>query len=519
MSSTSCCASHVARIAYRVWPALAVAVFALVVFSVAIEIPAPWGDEAATAAAVAGRSWTQILLLWPGSEAPMVPYYYIAKLWWSILSWTGVSVVFAIRLLSACAMSAAATCAFVLMARSAPQGTALLTVLTLLSFPSVTRYAQEARPYALLAASVAGSWLLWDRWRREPPENERSVAVGYACTLAFSVLFHVFALFAWLAQFAITQLYCGRRTDGKLGRLALIMGIAFALVLPQVLATVAFGTGPRTLQDVSLFSVLVTARNTVVEADSMWPLLPGLALAMVATGLVLSHSHLVSKTRSTYLLALTWLGFGIVGSTAVALFRPNLLLARYWVSMTVPAAVITAVGISALVNLARQRMPPMDKPWVTRWAGLAVAGTVLCVQSCALFDTQRAIRQPDGHGESLASVLAIADAYRFNRPEQPLLITPRYQVNVVWSVRPEIAEMDPIHHLDPTSDSAWFLTRPLDETKRRLAGTPDMLWIAWGENPSQSSIPAALVQLGYVMTDATRIDDQWWQAQLACPGC
>ena len=50
------------------------------VFTSGIQAPWPWMDEGATYTAL-WRGWGQLLLLLRGPDAPLVPYYVIAKGW------------------------------------------------------------------------------------------------------------------------------------------------------------------------------------------------------------------------------------------------------------------------------------------------------------------------------------------------------------------------------------------------------------------------------------------------------
>ncbi|HEY3410244.1 MAG TPA: hypothetical protein VGK53_18910, partial [Propionicimonas sp.] len=50
-----------------------------------IGVPSPWVDEAVTVLVVR-RPWSGITALLPGADAPLVPYYLLAKAWAGMLS-------------------------------------------------------------------------------------------------------------------------------------------------------------------------------------------------------------------------------------------------------------------------------------------------------------------------------------------------------------------------------------------------------------------------------------------------
>ena len=114
----------------------------------------------------------------------------------------------------------------------------------------------------------------------------------------------------------------------------------------------------------------------------------------------------------------------------------------------------------------------------------------------------------------LTKVIRAIDAARSRRPEQLVVISPRHQVNVVWAVRPDLAEDNPIYVSDPASNSAWYVDRRSDDATSRLDSSPELLWFSWNEKPAADTIPWALAKRGYVITSSHRVDRQWWQARL-----
>ncbi|MEQ7123451.1 glycosyltransferase family 39 protein [Actinopolymorpha sp. B11F2] len=140
-------------------------VFAFVVYLWALGVPALWLDEAATASEV-GRSLGGLLGFLAHRDAGLGAYYLAMSAWTSVgdAEWW-------LRLPSAAAMAVAAGVIADLARRWWGVSSGITAgVLTALS-PMASRYAQEARPYALVVAvGVLSVWLLLravrtDRWR------------------------------------------------------------------------------------------------------------------------------------------------------------------------------------------------------------------------------------------------------------------------------------------------------------------------------------------------------------------
>jgi hypothetical protein len=146
---------------------LGLTVLAAAVFTAGIQTPWPWSDEGATYLALL-RDWGQLPALYGGPDAPMVPYYFVVKAWATALQavWPAMSTLVATRLLSAAAATAAVGVLYALVARNAGRLAGALAGIALVSLAGFNRYAQEARPYAMLALAATTSWLLWDRWLR-----------------------------------------------------------------------------------------------------------------------------------------------------------------------------------------------------------------------------------------------------------------------------------------------------------------------------------------------------------------
>ncbi|MHB1873887.1 MAG: glycosyltransferase family 39 protein, partial [Streptosporangiaceae bacterium] len=161
--------------------------------------PSLWRDEAATISGAA-RPVGAILALTRNQDAVHGPYYLLLH---PVILAGGISAT-VLRLPSLIAMCLAAGLTAVLGRRlarvsglPAPSAVGLLAGLLLVSVPLTTRYAQEARPYALTSlCAVLASYLLiraaasgrWPWW------------AGYAAAMALTGAFNLFAVLLAIAH-------------------------------------------------------------------------------------------------------------------------------------------------------------------------------------------------------------------------------------------------------------------------------------------------------------------------------
>ena len=153
-------------VAYLTWAAPAVVTAALGLF--AIGGPQLWRDEFATWSA-ASRTLPQLWAMLHTIDAVLGPYYFGLHLWMAVFGDSAT----AMRLPSVIAMAVAAGVVALIGRRLAGNVAGLASGLVFALIPSVSRYAQEARPYAfaMLFASLATLLFLramerpnWSRW-------------------------------------------------------------------------------------------------------------------------------------------------------------------------------------------------------------------------------------------------------------------------------------------------------------------------------------------------------------------
>lgn len=200
---------------YWAWPALAM----LAIGAFGITGPAPAAAELATRRAVR-TGWSHLFPL-PG-HAASTPYDVLLKAWTSVAG----SSTLALRLPSlACVVVTAALVAAIgerLGSRRAGVAAGLLFAVV----PSMSRYGQEARPYAaaVLAVTVATLLLL-----RALPEPTKGRWAAYAVAVAAIGLIHLVALLVLAAHLA--AVVNGHRRD-SLPRWLLSAGLGVLPALP-----------------------------------------------------------------------------------------------------------------------------------------------------------------------------------------------------------------------------------------------------------------------------------------------
>lgn len=495
-----------------------------------IGVPSPWVDESVTVLVVR-RPWAGITALLQGADAPLVPYYLVAKAWAGMLGWLPTLV--AVRSLSAVATAVSVAALFVLVTRMNGIRTALLAALLLTSLAGFSRYAQEARPYALLIMTATLSWLAWQGWRRpavgafgRPASalTELGRAAGYVVSLIGSVLFQLFGLFQWPAQVVADLATPGLPRRDRLHRALMTsaaMLVAAVIVAFPVFYAFTHGTGAPRMVEMSFRVVREFFFQVLNSSVSFVPSLPilifvGIAVVAVATRLRIARAY----TRLV-VIAVIWTVVPLALSIGVAVARPALVRSRYWMPIVVPLSALAAVGalivVDAVWRLVRGRAPVAQRRKVLASvvAALVLVG-LLAVQAVSVLPPQLRIRKPAGHALALAPALELVDSYLESEPDLPFTVTPNTRTTVVWAMRPDLVERDVLFGLDQNAPTVWPPSRDAAEIARRVEGRKTMLWMraAIMGTSITSKIkpkvaPKALQDLGFTLASAERAGN-WW---------
>lgn len=501
-----------------------VAVAALVVLTAGIGTPWPWEDEGATYLALQ-RSWTELAYLFHGPDAPIVPYYYLAKAWTAAvhLVWPGTSTVVAVRLLSAVAATATVVALYALVRRHAGLIAGVLAAGLLLSLPGFVRYAQEARAYALLACAATVSWLLCDRRLHPGPagtpavSRPRRVASGavYVVSLTVTAVVNAFGVFQWPAHVVAAGLAPGSAAERRRRALAVAGLVAVAAVLSAgaLLLSLRYGTGSLRVRAITPGWAVGQLTRAIAVSTQPWLVLPVLVLAVAGC---------VSRPRGGTVLPrslLVWLAVPLTLELLAGVLRPALFRLRYWIAFLPPLAALAALGLIGLGTLAT-RMRAGGRP-VIGVAALAASAALVVGQLALTVPAQLRIRTPTGHGRDLSTLTALLAEARLRSPDVLPVLTGRGTSTMLAAADPSTLAGNPWRELDRRGRIVYTVTTPPDELRRRLAGRRDLLWIHEGRVSADQAVhrmPPDLAALRPAVLWARTAGPSWTAVLLHTPG-
>jgi mannosyltransferase len=471
-------------------PAVAAAVTfaALLVALSGAHRPLAGLDEAASLLAV-HRPWRGVLALLNGADAPLVPYYVVAKAW--LAACPGLPELTGLRLLSAVAAALTAGLAFLIVTRRGGLRTGVVAAVVLIATPGFSRYAQEARPSAVFSLGVTLSWLLWSArvWPSESRRRRTVAAVAYPLSLAGALLTSLFAVFQWPAQ-ALAGFAVGRRDRRWLGGSALAFGVAAVLAGGPAWLALRNGTGPRAAPAADPATVLGTLAR-VVEARAGTGLLAGALAVLAVIGFAASLRTGSATDRERAVTAGWWLVLPVALSLAVVVVRPGLLQPRYLHPALVPLSILAADGVVACARRAAR---------AGRSATRAVTALVLLTVIALSIPSQLAVRDPAAHEAAAPALLAAVDAAFAQHPDARLFAGSTSASTLLSALRPELAEQDAARRIDPVGDQVWPRPRPRSVARALLDGTAPVIWVAPRRATSDSPPsrpPAVLLGSGF----------------------
>ncbi len=377
-----------------------------------ISGPSLWRDEAATISG-SQRPVGDLLAMIRNQDAVHGFYYLVMH---PVIEAGGISAT-TLRLPSLIAMSLTAGVTAALGRRLAVASgipgarvTGLLAGLALVAVPLTTRYAQEARPYALTSLfAVLASYLLiraaarptWMAW------------LGYALALLLTGLFSLFAVLLAVAHGV--SLWWARPSSAGQPRprgpeitgVVLRRWLAACTAVAVLLAPVAWLGAGQTAQ---LSWVTRPTPSTVASllrdfagTTALIPVVAVLALLGCAAGLGVCRADGLSLAA----VALPWLALPPVLLIAVSLAKP-VYVERYVLFCLPALALLAAAGLVWLTVLTRRFLA--GRGLGHRAADLlAVAPAALAVVAviAVLAGPQRAIRQAGSRADNLRAVAAV----------------------------------------------------------------------------------------------------------------
>ncbi len=363
-----------------------------------VTVPSFWRDESVSAMA-AGMSLSDLWRLLGAIDAVHALYYLLLRPFAALSTSELV-----LRLPSVIATAAAAYGIAVIGGRLASERAGLVAGAVYALLPIVSRYAQEARSYAIVSAvAVLATLTLLNaldgrRWRHY---------VWYAASLALLGCLHLFALLLAPAH-AVTVLLLGRR---ELPRWVAAAGAAGLVVLP--LALVASGQEQQVawLKRPTVGNLLNFAHQT---GGTWWAV--ALLAVLAAAGTVVA----LRRARPLALVALPWAVLPVALSFAISqvhpIYNPRYLLFCVPGVVLLAGAVFTVRPKAAPGEAAR---PPVPAALVVNTAPvLAVALLAVLV-----VPAQVRLRQPAARPDDLRTLASSLAAQE--RPGDAVLFVPR----------------------------------------------------------------------------------------------
>lgn len=396
-------------------------VLALGWFCWRIEVPIAWTDEGVTDVVVR-RTWADLLLLRFGGDAPLVPYYLLVKGWLALVA--GVagpgSEIVRIRGLSALAAAGSVPLLYGWVSRHTSRALGVLAAVVFVALPGVSRYAQEARPYAVLLFASALSWWSADqlisRWGRSTRAGRVWRWAWQVLTLLSVVFVHLFGGLQWAAQVLAHWVRGGpgwRRRWRHIRPLLTAMVAAAVVGAYPLLLMASRGTGAVTRGRLTWGAPDLLVRRIVLVDPRLAPLAQYVLLVLVLAALL----GLRGRRRFVVGQSLVWLATQVAGGVMLAVVAPQLLRARYWLPVTLPVAVLAAVGIWEIAALAARVV--RGGRMATGAVGVALVTGILLA---GLAPANVAVRRPDAHGLPIAATLTEVERLRAQDPSASALV-------------------------------------------------------------------------------------------------
>jgi hypothetical protein len=398
-----------------------------VVLSWNLARPAFWIDESASVAATR-RTWPHLFTLLHGPEAPLVPYYVILKPLAALGSDVGLPLEATYRWPSVVAIALAAGFLTAWVTRYAGTALSLATLAVLLLSAGISRYGQEARPYAFTALFAVLATIAWFRLREARSRRPRVVAfVLYALAVAGLACLHLLAATLVIAHLVASAVLSSTR----LRELLLVAASALAGAVVSAPATVIGALnakGPGT-------PAPVTAQRlgqTLVQAFT-WPapfLNVGWVLLLCAAGM---FGLLLSRYRTITVIALCWALVPLAVLVPAIIVRPTLLRLRYLVFVIPGWALLGGLGVVVLATVAARALRRVSTQ-ASAPAFWAVGLALVVALGFAQWSSLTEVRSPAGHGEDVRPAIAFIEG----NPAPPLMISGRTAGSVLTAYRPAL---------------------------------------------------------------------------------
>ena len=481
----------------------------LIVGGYRIGVPSLWRDEAATISG-SQRPVAAILAMMGNEDAVHGPYYLLMH---PVIAVGGISAT-TLRLPSLVAMCLAVALTAALGRRLARDSglpgapaVGLVAGLTLAAVPLTTRYAQEARPYALATlCAVLATYLLVRAVDRPRPRWWTL----YAAALLLTGMFNLFAAalavahgasLAWASRTPAGAAAQSQTTAGQVTAATVRCWLAACAAAAVLLAPVAYLSAGQSAQlnwvrrpDPSTVATLL---RDFSGAGVLIPVVAALALLGCLAGPSIRRGG--GLTLGT--VTLPWLVLPPAILVAVSFAHP-VYVERYVLFCLPALAVLTSAGLVWLAAATRRGLA--GRGLAARGLGGRRADALAVVPSAALAvvivvavaGPQREIRQPDARADDLRAVASVIAARE--RPGDAVLYLPRDAALVGVAYPAPFRKLRDIGLGTSPVASATLRGRaaPPGVVAARLRGVRRVWTVQWAEPLSRATAaPASLTRL------------------------
>jgi mannosyltransferase len=260
-------------------------------------------------------------------------------------------------------------------------------------FAATSRYAQEARPYAI--EMLVSVWC-WREWHRTQIADDASRRWRYSLSIVVLAIGHVLGLVQ-----VVGQLVAAIALRTPLRRMAAPAGAGLVVAAPWAVLSAVRGTGPVQIPVPYTIPHIAATFLGMLTANNRGWLAGVIILALAALG----AAHLLRQARPLAIMAVCWAAVAPVLLVLLAIAEPALLQRRYWLSSLPGWAILAGAGVVYLSRLAARHFTVLV-------AHVVAVGTVLVVAVVQL-PTQLTIRGPGGHGDDIRPVVAAVQLPRY----------------------------------------------------------------------------------------------------------
>jgi mannosyltransferase len=402
-----------------------------------IGVPSLWRDEAATISG-SQRPLAAIVAMAQNQDAVHGPYYVLMH---AVIAAGGISPT-TLRLPSLLAMCVAVGLTAALGRRLAQasglpgapgaprapgapgapgaRAVGVLAGLALTAVPLTTRYAQEARPYALTTVfAVLATYALV----RAVASPRRRWWVLYAAALALAGLFSLFTVLI-VAAHAVSLWWARSQAGcGEVGGQIMRRWLTACLVAAVLLAPIAYLSAGQSAQlNWVRRPDLSSAATLLREFAGATPLIPVISV-LALLGCVAANGIRHRGSITLVGISLPWLVLPPVVLIAVSLIHP-VYVERYVLFCLPPLALLTSAGLVWLATVTRRALSGRHVgPRLAAVLAVVPSAVLALVVAGVVIGPQGEIRQVTARADDLRAVASLIA--RHERPGDAILYLPR----------------------------------------------------------------------------------------------